>query len=330
MRTWSFWPDVVAVCVMVAMTPAPGGASAQTGPGAAPPGAVGVITQPPTVPDPVVAGVEGHAIHFSEVGDAIRAIPGVGGANSFEVLYPAVLARLIEREALVIRAQQDGVADDPAVRRRMQAAADQALENAYLEHVTAKTVTEQMLLKRYDSEVSGKPGPDEVHGRAVLVSSEAEARDIITKLAAGADFATLARQFSQDKTAGSGGDLGFVSRDRLRPEIGAVLFALRPGEVTSYPVKTSSGWFVLQAVARQPGPTPSFAEVRDRLEAELQRADVVAATRAALNGMTVHAYDMNGHVVAPPNVRRRVAGGGGSPVVRLDSVWTVRTEREAG
>ena len=83
-----------------------------------------------------------------------------------------------------------------------------------------------------DVEVRGKPGPDEVQGQVILVPTEAEANDIIAKLAAGADFADLARQFSKDPTGWNGGDLGFVRRENLSPEGAGALFTLRVGEAT--------------------------------------------------------------------------------------------------
>jgi peptidyl-prolyl cis-trans isomerase C len=272
----------------------PATARAQTGP--APPGAVGLEPGPAkSASDPVVAEVDGSAIHLSEVGDTIRAMPGGGAGSSLETLYPMALRRVIERQALVTRAHADGVADDPTVRRHMQEAANHVLENAYLHHAAARMVTDETLSARYDAEVRGQPGPREVHGQAILVPTEAVADEVIAKLAAGADFAALARLSSKDGTSASGGDLGFVRRDALGPEVGAALFALRPGEVTPYPVRTAAGWFVLRVEARRLAATPSFAEVHDRLEAEIERDNVAAVARAAVGGLTVRTYDMNGH-----------------------------------
>jgi peptidyl-prolyl cis-trans isomerase C len=292
MRIAGVWVRIPAVCATVALAGGLAGAGAQTS--APPPGAVGVEVRPQTNPNPVVAEVDDQQIHLSEVGDSIRAMPGGGREIALETLYPAVLHQLIERKALVLAAQIDGTSSDPTVRRHMQEAADRVLENAYLRRATARTVTDQMLSARYDTEIKGKPGPEEVHARVILVPTEAEAQGIIAKLAAGADFAGLARQSSIDRTSASGGDLGFVRRDQLDPEVGAVLFALRPGEVTAYPVRTAAGWFVLKTEMRRSGAAPSFAEVRDQLEAESERDDVAAVVRAALSRVVVRAYDMNG------------------------------------
>ena len=285
---------VLAAFAAMACVGVPTGSRAQISP--TPPGAVGMdngAAKPDT--DPVVAEVADHVIHLSELGDTIRAMPGGGAGNSLETLYPMALQRVVERAALVMRAHAEGVASDPTVARHAQEAADQVLENAYLHYAAAKLVTDDMLSARYDAEFKGKPGPEEVHGRVILVPTEAEAQDIIGKLAAGADFATLAHQFSKDATAVKGGDLGFLRRGMLGPETGAVLFAMRPGEVTPFPVRTAAGWFVLWAEARQPGPAPTFAEVKDQLQVECERAEVPKVVAAALTSVSIRTYDMTGH-----------------------------------
>ena len=245
-------------------------------------------------PDPMMAEVDGRAIHLSEVGDAVRALPGGGGNNSFEALYPLVLGRLVERTVLVLRAQGEGVADDPVVRRHMQEAADQALEDDYLRHVTMSHITEQALLARYAVEIKGKPGPEEVRAWVILMPTESAAAEVIAKLAAGADFDTLARQVSKDASSATGGDLGFVRREGLSPELGAVLFELRPAEVAPYPVRTAAGWFVLKAEARRQAATPTFAEARDGLVDEMAREQAGSVAHEALKQSVVHLYNLNG------------------------------------
>ena len=245
-------------------------------------------------PDPVMAEVDGHAIHLSEVGDTIRALPGGGVGNSFETLYPIVVARLVERTVLALRARSDGLDHDPTVQRDLQEAQDRVLENAYLRHEGMKNINEGTLLARYATEISGKPGPEEVHALVILVATEAEAGDLIARLAKGADFAAVAHKASLDASASKGGDLGFVTRDAISSELGAALFELRPGEVTPYPVRTAYGWFVLKDAGRRRGPAPSFAEEHEHLTTELLRAQVLPLAKQALSTAVIRLYDANG------------------------------------
>lgn len=250
----------------------------------APPGAVGTTPAPASqaASDPIIATVGGQPVHQSEVQDEVRTLPGSSGEAPYAHLYSVALRRVIEREALLQRARAEGLAADPETLRHMQEAGDRVLEDSYLQHATAAQVTEAMLLQKYQAEIAGKPGPSEVEGRAILVPTEEQANSIIEKLRSGADFAVLAGQFSKDVSAAKGGDLGFMTRDALGPEVGAVLFSLLPGQMSAYPVKTPVGWFVLKLEARRSTPTPTFQEARDRLLAECQRDELGAVVQAAL------------------------------------------------
>ncbi len=99
--------------------------------------------------NPVVAEVDGRPITLSEVGDAIRALPANLREIPFDELYPGVLERLIQQQALVAKARRMGIDTDPVVRRQMQTASDRVLENALLNRLLDSQVSEQALLARY-------------------------------------------------------------------------------------------------------------------------------------------------------------------------------------
>jgi len=65
--------------------------------------------------------------------------------------------------------------------------------------------------------------------------------------AAGADFAVIARKYSEDGSAERGGDLGSVGRGMFAPAFETAAFALGPGE-TSAVVETDFGFHVIQRV----------------------------------------------------------------------------------
>jgi peptidyl-prolyl cis-trans isomerase C len=249
--------------------------------------------------NPIVAEVDGSPIRLSDVGDAIRNLPAGGGDNSFEILFPPVLQILINRQALVERAQHEGLDEEAATRRALRAATDRVLENAVLRHDAAAHITESALLARYNQTIAGKPGPAEVHGRVIVVPTESQAQDVIAKLAAGADFASLAQQVSTDVTNSSGGDLGWVRYNQVNIAVAAALFSMRAGEVTAYPIPAPAGWFVLKAEARREAPTLTFAQARAGLLDAMVREDSVRVTDEALKGVVVRVYNMNGTEATP-------------------------------
>jgi len=84
--------------------------------------------------------------------------------------------------------------------------------------------------------------------------TEADARQklaaIRQRIAAGGDFAELAKQNSEDASASKGGDLGWVAPGDTVPEFEKVMNALKDGEV-SPPVQTPFGWHLVQVVGRR-------------------------------------------------------------------------------
>jgi peptidyl-prolyl cis-trans isomerase C len=229
----------------------------------------------------VVAEVDGRAITLGDLGDAIRELPGTLSALPFEQLYPIVLEQLIRQQALVIR-------------RKVKAAADRALANALLRKEAGDSIKETDLLARYKQEYANKPGPEEVHVRVIMAPTEAEAAALLTEVKGGADFATVARRASKDTTAPVGGDLGFLRRDRLNPEIGAVAFALQPGQVADFPIVSNNSWFVVKSEERRQQPPPLFAEVREQLFQAMVRERVPGIIKAAVSGVVVREYNISG------------------------------------
>lgn len=101
-------------------------------------------------------------------------------------------------------------------------------------------------------------------GQDVWDEAEAEADLILQRIRDGADFAEEARQHSDDPTAGRGGDMGFVHKGELGPDIQVVLDALQPGETASAPVRVLEGMVVTRLDDRRPEALIPFDDARDQ------------------------------------------------------------------
>ena len=93
---------------------------------------------------------------------------------------------------------------------------------------------------------------EQVRARHILVASEAEADELRTRLQDGADFDTIARQYSIDtSTRPAGGDLGWFPKGFLLwPEVETAAFSLQPGEISSV-VKSEIGYHILEVIERE-------------------------------------------------------------------------------
>jgi peptidyl-prolyl cis-trans isomerase C len=247
-----------------------------------------------TSPDPVVAKVNDHEIHLSDVQGAAQSLPQNVRNVPLQTLYPMLLDQMIDGEALVIQAEKTGLDKDPGVQRQVTAAANRALQTALLTKEINPMVTEQAVRARYDAEIAGKPGEEEVHAKHILVDNEAQAKTIIDQLNKGADFAALAKQYSKDPGAAQGGDLGFFKKDEMVPEFADAAFALQPGKFTQTPVHTQFGWHVILLVERRTASAPTFEQARDDLRQKMIQEAVQKVLAQARTGLTIQKFNVDG------------------------------------
>jgi peptidyl-prolyl cis-trans isomerase SurA len=92
------------------------------------------------------------------------------------------------------------------------------------------------------------PQPDSAARNQALTKADS----LLKALRAGADFADLARRFSDDSVSrDSGGSLGWFRRGTMVKPFEAAAFRLRPGDL-SYPVETVFGFHIIQVQRVQP------------------------------------------------------------------------------
>lgn len=131
-----------------------------------------------------------------------------------------------------------------------------------------------------------------VHVRTILLppsQPEALADDLLAQLAAGADFAELARRYSADGKAAEGGDWGVIQPQELfSPQMAEAIAALKVGERT---VVESAGYrSIVEKVAVQRGKRPAFAEAYPRVEAAVKQQLGQARYNAWIEGLRAKAY----------------------------------------
>ena len=143
-------------------------------------------------------------------------------------------------------------------------------------------VTDEEMRRAYNSNVDQIAQPETVRARHILVSLEegateedkAAAREKIEaiqdELAAGADFAELAKEKSEGPSSKNGGDLGYFSADKMVPSFSDAAFALQPGEVSGI-VETRFGYHIIKLEDRKDAWLPSFEEVKEHLRPQLEQ-----------------------------------------------------------
>jgi peptidyl-prolyl cis-trans isomerase D len=119
-------------------------------------------------------------------------------------------------------------------------------ERVHAQHILLKT--------------SGKPPAEDA-------KMKAQAADLLKQLKGGADFAALAKKYSEDTgSAAKGGDLDWIERGQTLPEFERTAFSLKPGE-TSGIVKTEVGYHIIRVLAHEDAHLAPFEQVKAQLAA---------------------------------------------------------------
>jgi peptidyl-prolyl cis-trans isomerase D len=135
--------------------------------------------------------------------------------------------------------------------------------------------------RNYNAQLGKYTTPEQIRASHILLTIEgkddaavrAQAEQVLKEAKSGADFAALAKKYSQDESnAQQGGDLDYFSRGRMVPEFENAAFALKPGEISDL-VKTEFGYHIIKITDRKPAVVRQLSEpeVYKEIEGELLR-----------------------------------------------------------
>ncbi|MGD2063468.1 MAG: SurA N-terminal domain-containing protein [Nitrospirota bacterium] len=161
------------------------------------------------------------------------------------------------------------------------------------------------LTAEYENHLEDFERPETVRARHILIrvadtadeatvrAAETRAQEVYERAIAGEDFATLARETSEDTTASVGGDLGEFHRGQMVPAFEDASFNAAAGEVVG-PVRTSFGFHVIKVEAHDPGglqPQEAVADELRRRVVERQAKTIALARASALQGQLADGAD---------------------------------------
>ncbi|MHB1021075.1 MAG: peptidylprolyl isomerase [Acidobacteriaceae bacterium] len=101
---------------------------------------------------------------------------------------------------------------------------------------------------------------------AVDAAAKAKAEGILKQIRGGANFADLAKKYSDDPgSKAQGGELGYIQHGATVPEFDKTAFSLKPGQVSDV-IKTQFGYHILKVEDRQTAHIKPFTEVKGEIE----------------------------------------------------------------
>jgi peptidyl-prolyl cis-trans isomerase C len=186
-----------------------------------------------------------------------------------------VVNRLITQEVVIQEAQKAGLDKQADYQAKVELSSREILINAYLQDFMKKNPISEADIKAEYDKLKQQIGDKEYNARHILVKTEQEAKDIISQLAKGADFAKLAREKSLDQgSKDKGGDLEWFSPGRQVKPFSDAMMSLKKGEYTKTPVQTQYGWHVIKLVDLRDTQPPAYDKVKDNIQKSLQQRQI--------------------------------------------------------
>jgi len=96
----------------------------------------------------------------------------------------------------------------------------------------------------------------------------AQAKAILKKLKEGQSFDLLVGTYSQGPAAGSRGDLGFVEKGMMFPEVDAAAFSLKTGEISDV-IESPVGFHIIKIIDRRGAGIKPIENVREEIIAKI-------------------------------------------------------------
>ena len=250
--------------------------------------------------DPVVAKVAARRITVSEYDrmaaellDAYYKDAEIADVSSDLETKHKLLDTMISKELLVLEGLERGLDRAPEIARPVDRLRRRLLlKTVYDREAVGKIELSDEEIERYFREGEFD---EEIRTSHVLCATEEEAEEVLREIRNGASFENLARERSLHRNSGRlGGDMGFLAKGLLPPELREQILSLKVGELYPRPVKSRYGFHVFKVTDRR---NVDFRIMKPYMAKALKakrRGERIASYQSALKAR----YGLSGHVNA--------------------------------
>lgn len=235
-------------------------------------------------PDQVILTIGDEKLTVKEYEATIGALPQQYQGAARGAQKRQFAERLVQLKILSKEAEKRSIDQQPSVKQQLAFDRQNVLAGALFQDMVKTAKVDDQAARKYYTEHKGDF--EQVKGRHILIRFKgsqvplragekelteeealAKAQDIRKKLAAGGDFAAIAKSDSDDAGSGAnGGDLGTFKHGSMVPAFEQAAFALPVNQV-SEPVKTQFGYHLIQVQEKQ---AKSFEEAKLEIEEKLR------------------------------------------------------------
>lgn len=158
-------------------------------------------------------------------------------------------------------------------------------------------ITREGARKYFQSHQEEFASPAGVHLAELLVSTEKykpaqadeRAKAALAEIKAGQRWEDVVKKYSDDQSAGAGGDIGFMKEGTMSPGIAADIAKLDTSDTTNI-IPTKYGYVILKVLGRRSAGTPKFEEVEQQVDGVLYNQQMQTALRSYLAELRKQSY----------------------------------------
>lgn len=222
------------------------------------------------------------AAEISEILDSLSE-SGEGVPIADPAAIEKFVRALVVQRFVLAKALADEHDKDPVVAEALKRTRDAAIIESYLREVSrppAEYPTEEEIAAAYEENKSALVVPKAWHLAQIYIAktddleaSKKRVAGIQEQLdAKGADFASIARVSSDDRSSSpAGGDLGWLQGNLIQPPIREALSDLKLNAVSA-PIEMEDGWHFIKLKDSREATTPTLDQVSAQLKARLREA----------------------------------------------------------
>lgn len=243
------------------------------------------------LPEIPVATLNGETLYLRELVRLAEQLPAEYQQIPFAQLYSQLIDELIDTRLAAAASREAAIDQRPEVAVAVKLSVDKLLAEVWLGQALTEQVDEAAIGKAYYAYVADTGSREEVNAAHILVADEQTAKEIISALDGGADFASLAKEKSTGPSGPNGGDLGYFKRGAMVPGFESAAFALDVGAYSKEPVQTQFGWHIIQLKDRRTAEPQPLADMAGQLRQTLQRQALVRVLEQLRAGAEISTRD---------------------------------------
>lgn len=239
--------------------------------------------------DKILAKVGPLTVTEAEVDEFLAGLGQRGQSYNNPEGRKIVLEQLIGNKLLLLDAKRNLIEAEPEFKAEL-ARVKESLLISYAANkvVSSVRVTDKEAREYYDANEAQFIAPETVNASHILVASEEEAKDILSKIKAGEiSFEAAAEQYSTCPSGKQGGSLGDFGKGQMVPEFDTAVFSMQVGEITEQPVQTQFGYHLIKLNAKNEPKVTPFEDIKEQLKEMLAGQKKHKAYESKINQLKI-------------------------------------------